>query len=215
MKDLDRLLDNNKTWARHIKERNSGFFQSLSKPQSPGYLWIGCSDSRVPSANQLVNLMPGELFVHHNIANVVAHTDYNCLSVMQFAVDVLKVRHIIICGHYGCGGIEAASDNLRLGLLNNWLCHVQDVMHKHNAELDRIEDRTKRLNRLCELNVIEQVMSAASTPIVQNAWQREQPLAVHGLIYGLNDGLLRDLRVRITNQRELPAAYKEALLVSA
>jgi carbonic anhydrase len=196
MTDLKRLLEQNRVWAEGIKASDPEFFQTLAKQQSPSFLWIGCSDSRVP-ATQLVGMVPGEMFVHRNVANVVVHTDFNCLSVMQYAVDVLQVKHIIICGHDGCGGVKAAMDNLQFGLIDNWLRHVQDVLHAHEDELAKIEDETERLDRLCALNVIEQVKSVSRTTIVQNAWQRGQELAVHGWIYGLQDGLLRDLGVSI------------------
>lgn len=196
MKDLKRLLDQNRAWAESITASDPDFFQTLAKQQSPTFLWIGCSDSRVP-ATQLAGMVPGEMFVHRNVANVVVHTDFNCLSVMQYAVDVLKVNHIIVCGHYGCGGVKAALDNVQFGLIDNWLRHVQDVMHAHEEELAKIEDETQRFDRLCELNVIEQAKSVGRTTIVQNAWQREQELVVHGWIYGLQDGLLRDLGVSI------------------
>ena len=196
MTDLKRLLDQNRAWAEGIKASDPEFFPTLARHQSPRFLWIGCSDSRVPST-QLAGLAPGEMFVHRNVANVVVHTDFNCLSVMQYAVDVLQVKHIIVCGHDGCGGVKAALDNLQFGLIDNWLRHVQDVMHAHKDELARIEDEAERLDRLCALNVIEQVMSVSRTTIVQNAWQRGQELAVHGWIYGLHDGLLRDLGVSI------------------
>jgi carbonic anhydrase len=202
MKDLKRLLEQNKAWAEGIKASDPGFFQTLAKQQSPTYLWIGCSDSRVP-ATQLVGMVPGEMFVHRNVANVVVHTDFNCLSVMQFAVDVLKVEHIIVCGHHGCGGVKAAMDNLEFGLIDNWLRHVQDVMHVHESALAQIEDEAKRLDRLCEFNVIEQVVNVSRTTIVQNAWQRGQELVVHGWIYGLEDGLLRDLEITIDSAEEL------------
>ena len=202
MKDLKRLLDQNKAWAEGIKATDPGFFQTLAKQQSPKFLWIGCADSRVP-ATQLVGLVPGEMFVHRNVANVVVHTDFNCLSVMQFAVDVLKVEHIIVCGHHGCGGVKAAMDNLPLGLIDNWLRHVQDVLQVHEGALEQIEDESRRLDRLCELNVIEQVFNASRTSIVQNAWQRGQELVVHGWIYGLEDGLLRDLGISIDSVDEL------------
>ena len=213
MKDLKELLDNNRAWAEGIKARDPEFFQKLAQQQQPRYLWIGCSDSRVPST-QLVGLPPGEMFVHRNVANVVVHTDVNCLSVMQFAVDVLKVDHVIICGHYGCGGIQAAMQNQQLGLIDNWLRHVQDVMHNHAALLANINNDELRLNRLCELNVIEQVLNASRTTIVQNAWTRGQELAVHGWIYGIDDGLLRDLDIRISNQVELMEAYEQAVRTS-
>jgi carbonic anhydrase len=214
MRDLKNLLENNRAWAEGIKAHDPEFFQTLAKQQSPTYMWIGCSDSRVP-ATQLVGLLPGELFVHRNVANVVAHTDFNCLSVMQFAVDVLKVSHIIVCGHYGCGGVQAAMQNLNLGLIDNWLRHVQDVMCNHETPLSQIEDEVERLNRLCELNVIEQVLNVSRTTIVQGAWRRGQELSVHGWIYRLEDGLLRDLGLSITNSKELSAAYKEMVKVSA
>ena len=196
MKDLKHLLDQNRVWAENIKASDPEFFQTLAKQQSPRYLWIGCADSRVP-ATQLVGMVPGEMFVHRNVANVVVHTDFNCLSVMHFAVDVLKVEHIIVCGHHGCGGVKAAMDNLQLGLIDNWLRHVQDVLEEHKELLATIDDENQRLDRLCELNVIEQVLNVGRTTIVQNAWQRGQELAVHGWIYGLQDGLLRDLGVTI------------------
>jgi carbonic anhydrase len=202
MKDLKRLLDQNKAWAEGIKANDPEFFQTLAKQQLPTFLWIGCSDSRVP-ATQLVGMVPGEMFVHRNVANVVVHTDFNCLSVMQYAVDVLKVDHIIVCGHHGCGGVKAAMDNLQFGLIDNWLRHVQDVLHTHQNALARIEDETKRFDRLCELNVIEQVINVSRTTIVQNAWERGQELVVHGWIYGLEDGLLRDLEVSIDTAEEL------------
>jgi carbonic anhydrase len=202
MKDLKRLLDQNKAWAEGIKANDPEFFQTLAKQQLPTFLWIGCSDSRVP-ATQLVGMVPGEMFVHRNVANVVVHTDFNCLSVMQYAVDVLKVDHIIVCGHHGCGGVKAAMDNLQFGLIDNWLRHVQDVLHTHQNALARIEDETKRFDRLCELNVIEQVINVSRTTIVQNAWERGQELVVHGWIYGLEDGLLRDLEVSIDSAEEL------------
>jgi carbonic anhydrase len=210
MKDLKRLLDQNRAWAESIKASDSEFFPTLAKQQTPRYLWIGCSDSRVP-ATQLIGMMPGEMFVHRNVANVVVHTDFNCLSVMQYAVDVLKVEHIIVCGHHGCGGVKAAMDNLQFGLIDNWLRHVQDVLHTHEALLADVKDEETRLDRLCELNVIEQVLNVGRTTIVQNAWQRGQELAVHGWIYGLEDGLLRDLGASIDNAEGLAAAYRGAI----
>ena len=202
MKDLKRLLDQNRAWAENIKASDPDFFQTLAKQQSPRFLWIGCADSRVP-ATQLAGMLPGEMFVHRNVANLVAHTDFNCLSVMQYAVDVLKVDHIIVCGHHGCGGVKAAMDNLQLGLIDNWLRHVQDVIHEHEALLAKIDDEDERFERLCELNVIEQVLNAGRTTIVQSAWQRGQELVVHGWIYGLQDGLLRDLDVSIDSPAAL------------
>lgn len=201
MKDLHRLLDQNRAWAENIKASDPDFFQNLAKQQSPRFLWIGCADSRVPST-QLAGLKPGDMFVHRNVANLVVHTDFNCLSVMQYAVDVLKVEHIIVCGHDGCGGVKAAMSNLQFGLIDNWLRHVQDVVHEHEEELVKIEEENDRLDRLCELNVIEQVRNVARTTIVQSAWQRGQELVVHGWIYGLQDGLLRDLGVSIDNADE-------------
>ncbi len=196
MADLQELLDKNRQWAEEIKASDPQFFNSLAQQQTPRYLWIGCSDSRVP-ATQLVGLKPGDMFVHRNVANVVVHTDFNCLSVLQFAVDVLNVSHVIVCGHYGCGGVKAAMDNLQLGLIDNWLRHVQDVMHNHNEELATIIDDDRRLDRLCELNVSDQVLNVSKTTIVQNAWNRGQELAIHGWIYGISDGLLRDLNISI------------------
>ena len=210
MKDLNRLLEQNKAWAEGIRASDPEFFSTLAKQQSPKFLWIGCSDSRVP-ATQLAGMVPGEMFVHRNVANVVVHTDFNCLSVMQYAVDVLKVEHIIVCGHHGCGGVKAAMDNLSLGLIDNWLRHVQDVMHVHDRVLAAIEDESERVDRLCELNVIEQVVNVSRTTIVQTAWQRGQELVVHGWIYGLQDGLLRDLGLSVDNAAGLNEAYHDAL----
>jgi carbonic anhydrase len=207
MSELEDLLEKNRVWAERIKANDPEFFHALAKQQNPRYLWIGCSDSRVP-ATQLVGLQPGEMFVHRNVANLVVHTDFNCLSVMQFAVDVLGVRHIIVSGHYGCGGVQAAMENLQLGLIDNWLRHVQDVMHNHEELLSKITNTTERLNKLCELNVIEQVLNVGRTTVMQNAWARGQELAVHGWIYGIGDGLLRDLDICITNQNELEAVYQ-------
>lgn len=211
MRTLDELLANNRAWAAKITAQDPEFFETLSKQQAPQYLWIGCSDSRVP-ANQIIGVSPGELFVHRNVANVVVHTDLNCLSVMQYAVDVLQVKHLIVCGHYGCGGVQAALDNLRLGLIDNWLRHVQDVRQKHQALLAGANE-TERSNKLCELNVIEQVVNVCQTTIVQNAWDRGQELAVHGWIYGLSNGLIRDLHVSISRQNELATSYDNAIAV--
>jgi len=207
MTELKRLLEQNKVWAEGIKASDPDFFPTLAKQQSPTFLWIGCSDSRVP-ATQLVGLAPGEMFVHRNVANVVVHTDFNCLSVMQYAVDVLQVKHIIVCGHDGCGGVKAALEHLQFGLIDNWLRHVQDVMHTHREELAQIEDESERLDRLCALNVIEQAMSVSRTTIVQAAWERGQELAVHGWIYGLQDGLLRDLGVSVANAADATKAVR-------
>jgi carbonic anhydrase len=207
MRTLPALFENNRRWARRITERDPTFFQSLSAQQTPKYLWIGCSDSRVP-ANEIVDLLPGELFVHRNVANVVVHTDLNCLSVLQYAVDVLKVEHVIVCGHYGCGGVRAAYLGSSLGLIDNWLRHVQDVRDLHNGVIEQQEDEESRINRLCELNVVEQVLHVCQTTIVQDAWQRRQSLAVHGWIYDLRDGLLRDLECTATAAEEVAAAER-------
>ena len=193
---LTKLLDNNKAWAAQRVKNDPEFFTRLAGQQAPAYLWVGCSDSRVP-ANEIVGLDPGELFVHRNVANVVVHTDVNCLSVLQFAVDVLKVSHVIVCGHYGCGGIRAALDGTAHGLIDNWLQHVQDVKEAHQAELLGFADVDQRINRLAELNVMEQVRNIARTTIVQDAWRRDQPLELHGWIYGLEDGLIHDLEVSV------------------
>src|SRR4030095_3781503 len=209
MKTLDQLLANNRRWAEQIKSQDPAFFQTLSQQQSPHYLWVGCSDSRVP-ANQIIGVSPGELFVHRNVANVVAHTDLNCLSVIQFAVDVLEVKHVIVCGHYGCGGVQAAMDNTRLGLIDNWLRHVQDVRQKHEALLAGVTE-AERSNKLCELNVIEQVSNVCQTTIAQGAWERGQNLTVHGWIYGLSDGIIRDLNVSTSGQTELATIYGNAI----
>lgn len=203
MRLLSHLFANNRAWAAEVARRDPEFFERLSRQQTPQYLWIGCSDSRVP-ANQIVDLPPGEMFVHRNVANVVVHTDLNCLSTIQFAVDVLRVGHIIVCGHYGCGGVLAALRKDKLGLVDNWLRHVQDVRWKHHAHLDALANETQRHNRLCELNVIEQVVNVSQTTIVRDAWARGQALAVHGWVYDIGDGLLRDLDVCVTGEGELP-----------
>jgi carbonic anhydrase len=198
---IKQLFDNNRAWAAKVTRQEPDFFLRLSSQQAPQYLWIGCADSRVP-ANEIVGLAPGEMFVHRNIANVVVHADLNCLSVLQFAVDVLKVRHVIVAGHYGCGGVRAALRDDRLGLVDNWLRHVQDVRWKYRAELDRISSEEEKHHRLCELNVIEQVTNVSQTTVVRDAWARQQPLEVHGWIYDLRDGLLRDLDVSISNPND-------------
>ena len=210
MKDLHELLEKNKTWARNVKAEQPDFFETLSKQQTPDYLWIGCSDSRVP-ANQIVELMPGDLFVHRNVANVVVHTDLNCLSVIQYAVDALKVKHIIVCGHYGCGGVKAALTNSQLGLIDNWLRHIQDVRQKHSQRIANSSDESEQLDTLCELNVIEQVLNVCQTTIVQSAWQRGQDLTVHGWIYRLDNGLIHDLEVSAAGDDELPGLYNRAV----
>ena len=194
---LNDLFANNRAWAAEITRQDPEFFARLTRQQAPQYLWIGCSDSRVP-ANEIVGLLPGELFVHRNVANVVVHTDLNCLSTMQYAVDVLKVRHIIVCGHYGCGGVLAALRDDRFGLVDNWLRHVQDVRGKHRAQLESLPTETARHDRLCELNVAEQVLNVSQTTVVRDAWARSQPLTIHGVIYGLIDGLLRDLGIGVS-----------------
>ena len=210
MSAIEHLLRNNRAWAARISAQDPSFFESLSRQQSPRYLWIGCSDSRVP-ANEIVGLQPGELFVHRNVANLVVHTDLNCLSVIQYAVDVLRVEHIIVCGHYGCGGIAAACANRTLGLIDNWLRHAQDVMQKHDAVLSRVDGEESRVRRLCELNVIEQVINVAQTTIVQQAWERGQDLAVHGWIYALADGLVRDLAAHATGRTDLSTLARQAI----
>jgi carbonic anhydrase len=207
---LKDLFDNNRAWAASMTARDPLFFETLSKQQSPRYLWIGCADSRVP-ANEIVGLLPGEMFVHRNVANVVVHADLNCLSVLQYAVDVLGVGHVIVCGHYGCGGVVAAEANRSIGLADNWLRHVQDVRERHRDLLDRCDDVTARTDRLCELNVIEQVRNVCQTTVVQDAWRRQQRLTIHGWTYALRDGLLRDLEVTIRSPESLDEAYGRAL----
>ena len=207
--DLSQLFQNNRDWAERIRAEDPNFFGKLSQLQAPEYLWIGCSDSRVP-ANEITGLLPGEIFVHRNIANVVVHTDLNCLSVIQFAVDVLKVRHVMVVGHYGCGGVGAALRNERLGLIDNWLRHIQDVRDKHRDLLAQVDDAS-RADRLCELNVLEQVVNVAETTVVRDAWARGQALTVHSWIYGLNDGHLRDVGIIASNLDELEPSFHEAL----
>jgi len=196
MQTLNQLFENNRAWAAEMRRQDADFFRRLSEQQSPHYLWIGCSDSRVP-ANQIVGLMAGDMFVHRNVANVVVHTDLNCLSAIQFAVEVLHVEHLIVCGHYGCGGVLAALQNNQLGLIDNWLRHVQDVRAKHRLQIESLATEQEQHARLCELNVIEQVANVSQTTIVRDAWARNQRLAVHGWIYDLSDGLLRDLNVSV------------------
>ena len=207
---LRHLLSQNRAWAHSITQRDPNFFSTLSHQQTPQYLWIGCSDSRVP-ANEIIGLLPGEVFVHRNIANVVVHTDLNCLSVLQYAVDVLKVKHVMVVGHYGCGGVRAALRCDRVGLADNWLRHVQDVRSRHDACIHGLQGEVTQVNRLCELNVIEQVSNVCQTTIVRDAWDRGQSLLVHGWIYDLKDGLLRDLKVSAANAAEADTAYKAAL----
>ena len=196
MPSLDKLLENNRAWASERVKRDPTFFTRLEKQQAPEFLWIGCSDSRVP-ANEIVGLDPGELFVHRNVANVVVHSDLNCLSVLQFAVDVLAVKHVIVCGHYGCGGIRAALEQDSHGLIDNWLRHVQDVVRAHDVKLNAIQDAEARVDKLCELNVIDQVQNVARTTIIQDAWRRGRRVALHGWVYGLKDGLITDLGMTV------------------
>jgi carbonic anhydrase len=209
MASLQHLIANNRSWAAKLEASDPGFFRRLTAQQAPRYLWIGCSDSRVP-ANDIVGLLPGELFVHRNVANVVVHTDLNCLSVLQFGVDVLRVQHVIVCGHYGCGGVRAAWSAAPLGLIENWLRHIQDVAGKHPALLDGLASDDARVDRLCELNVIEQVVHVCRTTVVQDAWQRGQSLAVHGWIYALADGLVRELGIAADGPVALANQYKRA-----
>jgi len=194
MSSIKHLFENNVRWSESVKEKDPTFFKTLSEQQLPEYLWIGCSDSRVP-ANELLGMQPGEVFVHRNIANQVIHTDLNCLSVMQYAVDYLKVKHIIVCGHYGCGGVQASMDDKSYGLIDNWLRHIQDVYRFHKDTLDNISDFKERANKLCELNVIEQVANVCNTTILKNAWANDQDVTVHGFVYNLSDGILKNLEV--------------------
>lgn len=199
---LAQLFENNRRWAARIVQSTPSFFTELAQQQNPAFLWIGCSDSRVP-ANEIVGLMPGELFVHRNVANLVIHTDINCLSVLQYAVDILKVQHIIVCGHYGCGGVKAALESQSHGLIDNWLRHIRDIQQRHRDHLAQFTTVQGRFNRLCELNVIEQVGNVANTTVLQEAWQRKQQVAVHGWIYAISDGLLKDLDVTIASNNGL------------
>ena len=210
MSDLTLLLDNNRKWAAEITAARPDFFKQLAAQQAPEYLWIGCSDSRVP-ANEIVGLLPGELFVHRNVANVVVHTDLNCLSVLQYAVDVLHVKHIIVCGHYGCGGVQAALAEAKLGLIDNWLRHVQDIYDRHARLFTRSMTEAQSIDRLGELNVLEQAANVCRTTIVQDAWRRGQPLEVHGWIYGLKDGHMRDLGLSISRESAIIEEYDRAL----
>jgi carbonic anhydrase len=210
MRTLDELFKSNKAWADQIHRQDPEFFSKLSRQQSPNYLWIGCADSRVP-ANQIVGLMPGDVFVHRNIANMVVHTDLNCLSVMQFAVDILKVKHILVVGHYGCSGVQAALRRARVGLADNWLRHVQDVHEKHAHTIANCSSEALASDRLCELNVIEQVANVCQTTIVRDAWERGQELHIHGWIYGIKDGLLRDLRTTVSDFRDVTPVYQSAM----
>ena len=210
MSNLADLIDNNRRWSEGVRRRDAGFFDRLARQQAPRYLWIGCADSRVP-ANEIVGLMPGELFVHRNVANVVVHSDLNCLSVLQYAVEVLRVEHVIVCGHYGCGGVEAAWKRTPLGLIDNWLRHVQDVADRHGARFTRGMTDAHNVDRLCELNVLEQAANVCRTTIVQDAWRRGQPLQVHGWIYRLQNGLIRDLGMSVARDTMLDEVLERAL----
>lgn len=214
MPNLPDLLSNNRQWAEATKRRDPGFFDRLSRQQAPRYLWIGCSDSRVP-ANEIVGMMPGELFVHRNVANIVVHSDLNCLSVLQYAVEVLRVDHVIVCGHYGCGGVEAAWKRTPLGIIDNWLRHVQDVRERHPTMFTRSMNDAQASDRLGELNVIEQVANVSRTTIVQDAWRRGKTLAVHGWIYGLKDGIVSDLGLSVSREDALQPEYERALAALA
>ena len=209
MRRLDQLFANNQKWSDEIRAKDPQFFARLAAQQTPEYLWIGCSDSRVP-ANEITGLLPGEVFVHRNVANLVVHTDLNCLSVMQFAVDVLKVKHILVVGHYGCGGVRAALAGKRLGLIDNWLRHVEDVRDKHRSRLEALAQADQG-DHLCELNVIEQVVNVCQTTVVKDAWTRGQDVTVHGWVYGLNDGIVTDLKVSADSPESSLAAYRDAL----
>ncbi len=207
MTSLEECFDANRAWSARMRERDPEFFARLVRAQRPELLWIGCSDSRLPP-DQIVGRLPGEIFVHRNVGNVVVHTDLNCLSVLQFGVEVLGVKHVIVCGHYGCGGVRAAAERQPLGLIDNWLRHIRDVCVAHRDELDRIDDPLERENRACELNVAAQVANVCQTTIVQDAWRRGQPLTVHGWIYDLSDGLLRDLGLVVRSADQLPDTYR-------
>ena len=210
MKAINELFENNRNWSERIRAEDPAFFQRLANQQSPEYLWIGCSDSRVP-ANQIIGLAPGEVFVHRNVANVVVHTDLNALSVIQYAVDVLQVKHILVVGHYGCGGVGAALTNRRLGLIDNWLRHVQDVRDLHEPILTAIEEPAERVNRLCELNVMQQVVNISQTSVLREAWERGQDVAIHGWCYSLANGLVSDLDVSATSRDEALEGYRDAV----
>jgi len=204
MKHLPELLERNKNWAARVREANPDFFKGLSGQQAPKYMWIGCADSRVP-ATEIVDLAPGEIFVHRNVANLVVHSDINCLSVLEFAVDVLKVEHVIVVGHYGCGGVRTVMDDNHLGLAGNWLGHVRDVKERHREELERISGDGERYDRLCELNVLDQARNVCTSTVVRAAWRRGQPLTVHGWIYALKDGLIRDLGFCVDKESDTPS----------
>ena len=208
--ELHELFEGNRRWAAETERREPGFFTRLLRQQTPQYLWIGCADSRVP-ANEILGLLPGDVFVHRNVANVVVHSDLNALSVMQFAIDLLQVRHVIVVGHYGCAGVAAALQNRRIGLADNWIRHVQDVRNKHRSWLDGMEDEALRLKALCELNVLEQSLNVCETTVVQDAWARGQGVVVHGWVYGLHNGLLEDLKITVAQPGDVAAAYGLAL----
>jgi carbonic anhydrase len=210
MDELHELFANNRAWAERILRSNPHFFETLARQQSPRFLWIGCSDSRVP-ANEIVGLLPGELFVHRNVGNVVVHSDLNCLAVIQFAVDLLKIRHIIVCGHYGCSGVQAALMKERHGIADNWLRHIQDIEQQHRADLQSLPDAAERIDRLCELNVIEQVSNVCRSSIIEDAWARGQEVTVHGWIYAIRDGLLRDLNITVASASDVGRSYENAL----
>jgi carbonic anhydrase len=207
MRVLGNLFANNRKWAERMRNTDPDFFRKLSRQQAPEYLWVGCSDSRVP-ANEIIGKLPGEVFVHRNIANLVIHTDLNCLSVIQYAVEVLKVKHIIVCGHYGCGGVQAALENKAYGLIDNWIRNIKDLYRYHQADIDALPTEKERVNALCELNVVEQVANISHTAIVQNAWSAGQKLSVHGWIYSIEDGILKDLNVCITGLDEVSRTHR-------
>ena len=209
MNDIEKLISNNANWSKTMIDEDPGFFERLSQSQKPRFLWIGCSDSRVP-AEQLTGLEPGELFVHRNVANLVIHTDLNCLSVVQYAIDVLEVEHVIICGHYGCGGVQAAVENPELGLINNWLLHIRDIWYKHSSLLGELSPE-KRLDKLCELNVVEQVYNLGHSTVMQSAWKRGQKVTLHGWVYGILDGRLRNLEVDATSRETLEQRYRQGV----
>ena len=207
---LDHLFDSNRAWARDVEQRTPGFFSRLQQQQSPEYLWIGCSDSRVP-ANEICGVLPGEMFVHRNVANVVAHSDLNCLSVMEFAIDMLKVKHIMVVGHYGCGGVRAAMDDLRIGIVDNWIRHVKDVSNTHLDWLNTVPEGTLRYDALCELNVLQQCFNVCQTTMVEDAWARGQEIVVHGWVYGIQNGLINDLRMSVKSSVDVVPAYEQAV----
>ncbi|TXI96226.1 MAG: carbonate dehydratase [Aquabacterium sp.] len=207
---LDHLFDSNRAWARDVEQRTPGFFSRLQQQQSPEYLWIGCSDSRVP-ANEICGVLPGEMFVHRNVANVVAHSDLNCLSVMQFAIDMLKVKHIMVVGHYGCGGVRAAMDDLRIGIVDNWIRHVKDVRNSHLDWLNTVPEGPLRYDALCELNVLQQCFNVCQTTMVEDAWARGQEIVVHGWVYGIQNGLINDLRMSVKSSADVVPAYEKAV----